>query len=164
MTQLKVRFLLNRGMLDEQTPWPPFEFESLWAEKVGQRSVKLLNYPFYAAGVSFLDEVLATDVNQLDGISTTDGEPELVQFESVLKHSGHGTVRVILKSEDDRATAETAISEIERLGCTWESSDLELPTLSVDIPPEADQEGVMSILTAASSAKTIYIDVGFLAR
>lgn len=31
-----------------------------------------------------------------------------------------------------------AISQIERLGCRWESSDVWLPTLSIDIPPEVD--------------------------
>lgn len=55
-----------------------------------------------------------------------------------------------------------AISQIERLGCRWESSDVSLPTLSIDIPPEVEQREVLDILEALRKANAIYLDVGFL--
>ena len=86
-----MRFALQKRMLDEQTPWPPVEIETIWAEWVAPRSARLLNSPFFAKGISYLDEVQTTDPEEA---------ADFPEFQSVLKHSGHGTVRAILISDD----------------------------------------------------------------
>jgi hypothetical protein len=162
MRKCKVRFALEKGVLDTGTPWPPCEAESLWGELIAPRAARLLNSPFFARGVSYLDEVVVRNAELPSGMSPEDAGPNFFEFESVLNRSGHGTVRAILTSEATRELAEIAVSKIERLGCTWESAAEWRPTLSIDIPPEVDQREVMAILEAAHRGKAIHIDVGFL--
>lgn len=155
-----MHFKLQKSLLDERTPWPPCEEESLWGELTGQKSAKLLNTPFYAKGVSYLDEVRLAKVTVPDGMSPDEIGPNVFDFESVMRRSGHATVRAILISEKHRAAAEDAISKIEQLGCSWESADQGL--LAIDIPPETDQHSVMAVLEASASAGEVYIDIGVL--
>jgi hypothetical protein len=126
----------------------------------GPRTARLLNLPFYAKGVGYLDEVNITDPALRQGMSPDDAGPNFFNFESVSKRSGHATVRAILRSEHHRRAAEEVVSQIERLGCRWESADQGL--LSIDIPPEVDQRSVMEILKASASEDQIYVDVGVL--
>lgn len=153
-------FTLKKGALDEKTPWPPCERESLWAEKIGTRVARLLNVPYYAKGVAYLDEVNVRDLTLPNGMNSDDVDQNVFDFDSVSKHSGHATVRAILISERHRRNAEEAISRIERLGCRWESADQGL--LAIDIPPEVDQRDVMEVLEASASRGEIYIDIGVL--
>jgi|HubBroStandDraft_2_1064218.scaffolds.fasta_scaffold59041_4 hypothetical protein len=60
----------------------------------------------------------------------------------------------------NRQAAEETISQIERLGCRWESADQGL--LSIDIPPEVDERRVMQILETSAFEGQIYVDVGVL--
>lgn len=159
-SKCKVHFKLQKGALDEQTPWPPCEEESLWGELTGQKSARLLNVPFYAKGVSYLDEVRLEKPTLPDGMSPDEIGPNVFDFGSVTRRSGHATVRAILISEEHRGAAEEAISKIEQLGCSWESAGRGL--LAIDIPPEADQRSVMAALEASASAGEIYVDIGVL--
>jgi len=156
----KVRFTLEKGTLEEQIPWPPCKDESLWGELTGPGTARLLNVPFYAKGVSYLDEVNITDPMPPHSMSRDDIGPNFFCFESVSKRSGHATVRAILRSENHRQAAEETISQIERLGCRWESADQGL--LSIDIPPEVDERSVMQILETSAFEGQIYVDVGVL--
>lgn len=145
---------------DAEVPWPPCEGESLWGEMTGPRTARLLGVPFYAKGVSYLDEVNITDPAPPQSMSPDDIGPNFFHFESVSKRSRYATVRAILRSENHRQGAEEAISQIERLGCRWESADQGL--LSIDIPPEVDERRVVQILEISASEGQIYIDVGVL--
>ena len=160
MGKCKVLFSgIVKRALDSETIWPPLEAESLWAEQLTPNSARLLNSPFYARGVSYLDEVGIKGAGLPDGLNPLEVAQGFYEFESVLKHSGHGTVRAILISEDVQDTAQAAIDEIELLGCTWEGAGA---CLSIDIPPEVDKRAVMGILERASFEQAIYVDVGFL--
>ncbi len=156
----KARFALEQGSLDEQTPWPPYPAETLWAELIGPRSARLLNSPFYAKGVNYLDEVRVKDADLPPGMKPEEANPYFFEFESVLKRSGHGTVRAILKSEDHRQIAEEAVSAITQAGCTWEGADGGL--LSIDIPPGVNAGAVMATLALAYARGAIYVDVGYV--
>jgi hypothetical protein len=85
-----------------------------------------------------------------------------VDFDSIVSRSGHGTVRVILISDEGRDEAERAVEEMNKLGCTWESTGDGL--VSVDVPPEADQRGVMTRLREAGAHSGVHVDVGYLAH
>lgn len=162
MNKCKVRFRLNRHMLGEEIAWPPLEVESLWAEIVGTGTARLLNYPFYAKGVSYLDEISIKPAESPPNEGAEGTGPSLFDFGSVLRHSGHGTVRVVLTSEKHRDQAEEAVSQVEKLGCTFESADFDLPTLAIDVPPQVDQHRVMAILEQAAVTQSVYVDIGFL--
>ena len=158
MGKCKVLFNLDQFMLDEQTLWPPSVVETMWAEQLDSRTARLLNYPFYAKGVNFLDEIRTKA--EIPPELPEGGVAEFPEFESVTNRSGHRTVRTILRSDDRKQTAETALSDVERLGCTWESTGGEL--VSIDIPPEVDQNKVMAVLDNAASTGAIYLDIGYL--
>lgn len=152
-----------KRMLDGETPWPPCEAETLWGELTGPRIVKVLNSPFFATNVSYLDEVLVSEAELPAGMDRADAGPNFFEFDSIVSRSGRGTVRAILKLEEGREVAEAAVSAIEQLGCTWESADEPgFPLLSIDIPEGVAQGQVMEILQNAMDAGAIYLDVGFL--
>jgi hypothetical protein len=158
MGKCKVLFNLETFMLDEQTKWPPGDVETMWAEQLDSRSARLLNYPFYAKDVSFLD-VIRTKA-EIPRELPEGGVAEFPEFESVTQRSGHGTVRAILRSDDHRQTAERTLLDVEHLGCTLETTSGEL--VSIDIPPEVDQNKVMAVLNGAASAGAIFLDIGYL--
>jgi hypothetical protein len=156
--QCKVHFNLERAALDEATPWPPYVGESLWAEMVTDTSARLDNIPFYAKGVSYLDEVRLEDY-QPDSPDAGEAGPMFYEYVGVLKHSGHGTVRAILNDDEKFEIANSAIDDVIAMGCRSEGAGM---CISIDIPPDVDSSRVMAILKSAEAAGAIFVDVGFL--
>ena len=158
----KVRFQLASYPLDESLEWPPYEAESMWGEWTGPNTARLISNPFYAKDVGYLDEVRVKKAEVLPDLEEDNVDPNFVEFDSVVNRSGHGIVRIILFADEVRDQAEQAVADIEKMGCTWESTGDGL--VSIDIPPEANQRQVMSRLQVAAALKGIYVDVGFLAQ
>jgi len=158
----KVRFQLTQFMLDADLKWPPFEAESMWAEWTGPSTARLLNNPFYVKGVSYLDEVRVKKAELPPGMSEDEVGPNFVEFDSVVSRSGHGIVRVILATDEGRELAEQTMDEIEKLGCSWESTGDSV--VSIDLPPGVNQSEILRRLEDAASQKAIYVDVGYLAQ
>jgi hypothetical protein len=150
MNKIKVSVPVEKVQLDAHLTWPPYESESLWAEARGDEKAVLLNSPFFARGLSYLDEIEFTKEH-------ADGTAELV---GIVAHSGHGTVRAILTDSNMLDEATAAINKLERLGCTWEGGDGSV--VAIDIPPGVRKEEVMAILDEAKAKAVFYVDVGFL--
>jgi hypothetical protein len=108
-----------------------------------------LNSPFYAKGVSYLDEVRLRDYELPPNMDRDDIGRGFFEFDNVLKRSGHGTVRAILRSEELKEMAEAAVEETKRLGCTSESTGNCL--VSIDIPPCVGAATVMAANQRAGS-------------
>ena len=102
------------------------EIETLWAAPLGADNYRLENSPFYAYSVSWKDEVYAPQ--------SADGMPT---FQSVVRKSGHRTIRVALECpyEEGNASAREMDSLVS-LGCSFEGAAHRL--MSIDIPPQVN--------------------------
>ena len=142
--------LEKREIGSEQKPWPPGEIETVWVDLVDERNAVIMNIPFYANGVSFLDEII---------VEKNDNDAPFLTMTRVLKRSGNGTVRAILTNEEQLSIAEAALDAVEQLGCNFETG---LGVAAINIPASVDSADVLSALEPARIAGAIYVDVGFI--
>lgn len=113
----------------------PYATESVWAEYKTSDSFIVLNSPFYAKGVSYLDEVHFTV------------EDDVPYFLEIFQKGGHSTYRILQKYEDQKKIFVQNWRPLEDLGCTYESKIAADQVLySVDVPPEADIKQVYTFL------------------
>lgn len=118
-TKVKLFIRLPEGM--------PHVTESVWAEYKTPESLALLNSPFYAKGMSYLDEVRFTK---------RDGFP---YFTEVLRRGGHSTYRILQQTEIQKKSFEQYWKFLQDIGCTYESeTGADRVLYSVDVPPGAD--------------------------
>ena len=112
--------------------------ETLWAERV-EDGYRLLNSPWYAKGISYLDVVEATVAG--DG---------LFQIRRKVGTAGHSTYRLLVKDDADWARH---WDELQSLGCTYEESlENGFPLLAVDVPPECDIHAAYSSMEEGETA------------
>jgi len=113
--------------------------ETLWAIALGNDSYRLENSPFYAYGVSWLDEVYAP-FNRDEACAT---------FQKVLTPSGHKTIRIILDTpgEEDKQSQQV-LDGIAAFGATYEGMNDSY--FSIDIPKNVDFLGVCDFLTRSA--------------
>ena len=108
--------------------------EAIWALPLGDDTFELRNVPFYAYGLNFRDVVHAVAPG-------ADKPPEIV---SVVKRSGHATLRVFL---DDAAPADARASlfaAFERFRAVSEKATASY--LAVDVAPDGDMAGLRAEL------------------
>jgi hypothetical protein len=123
---VKILFELER--VDD---YPPFEVESLWGVKIVDSIFRIDNIPFYIRGIALGDVVRAKP--------TTDGA---LQFESIVKNSGHSTVRVVFFKPEAQ---EDLCKNLEALGCQWEGA-FEPSLIAIDVPPSSNLSVVLELL------------------
>jgi len=114
---VKVLFPLAR----DEDGYPPYGSESLWARPVAD-GYQLDNTPFFAEGVSSGDVV------------TVERDDGALVFRSVVRPSGHSTVRVLVR---DPAEVPSVREELRALGCSTEGSHIP-GLLAVDVPATVD--------------------------
>jgi hypothetical protein len=76
---------------------------------VTESSARLENSPFYAKGVSYLDEVRLTPYRPSNDEEVS---PGFYEYDGVLRHGGHGRVRAILRDEEKSGLAQRALDEV----------------------------------------------------
>ena len=112
--------------------------ETLWAEKTAD-GYRLLNSPWYAKGLSYLDVVEASP--------DSDG---LLQLSRKVGTSGHSTYRLLIEGDTDW---EEHWDELQSLGCTFEESHQNyFRLLAVDVPPECDIHAAYALMEAGERA------------
>jgi len=109
--------------------FPPFEIESVWAEKKGE-FWRIDNIPFYAVGLSYNDNV---SVNFLDG---------KLWYLKTEVYSKFSTLRVISYSADITLAIRSKLSE---LGCATEASNV-ANCFAVSVPEKVDYNDVATVL------------------
>ncbi|MDX5592388.1 DUF4265 domain-containing protein [Pseudovibrio sp. SPO723] len=114
--------------------WHGLVRETLFVTELGSNRYRLENTPFLAKGVSNGDEVAA--VHSKRGLV----------FSKVLKHSGHSTFRILVEESVTPTEFQQQWLKLERLGCTCEDVEGDIPLFSVDVPPNVTLEKVLSIL------------------
>jgi hypothetical protein len=113
-------------------PGEPYEFESLWAEVVGEDEFVLDNVPFFAYGISRGDQVSAT------------AEGNCFRFLKVTKPGGHSTYRVCLEDTLPENGSDEYFSKLRALGCVLECATPRL--WGIDLPPATDIYAVHEVL------------------
>lgn len=108
--------------------------ESVWAKSLGGDHYQILNSPFYAYGISYLDEIVAELKN------------DQLFLKSVIKHSGHSTYRLFIK---DQTGFKDMIGKINKLDCTIESATEKLK--AIDVAPHADINKLVALLSDGES-------------
>ncbi len=104
--------------------------ESLYATPLGNNLYRIENVPFFAYGLNYLDEVLATaDSDEL--------KPEI---RKVVTPSGHRTYRVIFMKETKREKQVELLETIEKYEASYERADL--INVAIDIKPTGDHIAV----------------------
>lgn len=117
--------------------WHGFESESVWAEAVDDGTMRILNTPFFAKGISYKD-VVSIKVG-----------PEVMWFDSIVKKSGHSTYRILLGDSTGDMTFRIRWNDIASLGCTYEAFIRgSLRMYAVDIPPGVVVRGVYALLAS----------------
>jgi hypothetical protein len=118
--------------------------EGLWAEPLEGATpgtaYRLMNSPFFARGVSYLDTVRVAP--------RRDGDPGL-EFSGVIDHGGHSTYMILVAPVCSEF--EPYWKRLEDLGCTYESKTMhtslgEKILYSVDVPDSTDIDAVYGIL------------------
>ncbi|MEV4581889.1 DUF4265 domain-containing protein [Nonomuraea jabiensis] len=128
--RVKVLFHLDR----DGDGWPPVGAESVWGELTEDpHVVRLANVPFFVRGVAWGDEVR---IRQADA----DG---LREYESLVRESGHSTVRIVFH---DEARAAEVCARLADLGCDWEGVSAFPNLIAVNIPPELPYGGLRAWL------------------
>src|SRR5262249_4032160 len=86
--------------------YPPKDWEQLKGESTNQREVfRIKSIPHYARGLALEDEVKVT----------TSQEGYYPVFESVVKHSGYSTVRLLISKDEDRDKLIEYFTELDTL-------------------------------------------------
>jgi hypothetical protein len=133
---VKIWFALN------PEDWHGSSTESMWAEPIAQTAeggaYRLMNSPFYAFGVSFLDTVHAA--------RNSEGA---LQFDRVIKRSGHSTFMLLVPQNSLHFGSYW--KKLEELGCSYEwghenTSRGEELLYSVDVPDAANLTAVLRVL------------------
>ncbi|WP_275761254.1 DUF4265 domain-containing protein [Ralstonia pseudosolanacearum] len=129
--------------------WHKFSSELLWAEALGDGTMRVLNTPFFAKGLSYGD-VISIKVES-DGIF----------FNSVVSSGGHSTYRLILNESIDDAIFKGRWNDLAELGCTYESFLLGVACMyAIDVPPSVDVIKVYSLLEAGENDEIWDFDEG----
>lgn len=133
---VKVRFDLD------SSDWHGIGSETLWAaaENAETGSFRLMNSPFFARGIGYLD-VVRTKVGA--------EESNTFDYQEVIERSGHSTYMILTESES--MEFQKLWSLLESSGCSYESTTIQLSIgrrilLSVDVPPAANLHEVYDLL------------------
>lgn len=127
---VKILFRLEK----DSDGYPPVDWESLWAKKVGDDYV-IDNIPFFCYGISWGDIIEAKSID------------EELHFISHLKSSGHQTIRIIPAKRD---IVSDITRELKELGCDTEYDDHHR-LIAVDVPPSSSFKTVLAYLNQAES-------------
>ena len=133
--QVSDRVGLRKVFFDlDSSEWHGYATESVWAEPVAASRYRIRNTPFFAKGIGAEDVVF---VQEKEG---------KLFFESVSITGGHSTYRIII----DKKVNDTQFSEcwvpLQTLGCSYESAELGLQLLAVNVPPSANIYEVYALL------------------
>ena len=98
---VKILFKLEQ----DEDGYPPAEWESLWAKKLGSNRFLIENIPFFVRGLSYGDVIQANIID------------DEYHFSRVFEYGGQSTIRVV---PFDSCDLEEFQVKLKRLGCDIE--------------------------------------------
>ncbi len=112
--------------------------ETVWAKETTD-GYRLLNSPWYAKGISYLDVVAATEISE-----------GVYQLDQKVATAGHSTYRLLI---EDQHRWQAYWPPLQSMGCTFEESTQNgFGLLAVDLPPECDIHTAYTLMEAGESA------------
>jgi hypothetical protein len=153
---VKVRFDLDSG------DWHGHGSETLWATPVPGtewKEFKTLNSPFFTIGISYLDIITA------EATGDTLAGRLVFNFDKIKKRSGHSTLMLLVKPEEDTRFADYW-NLLEKAGCSYESATLNLSIgkrllFSVDVDPSADFDEIAELLERGHHNNILTFQTGY---
>jgi hypothetical protein len=151
---IKLRFPLDPA------DWHGSSAELMWTEPIWGGTTKvfrLMNSPYFARGVSYLDIVRA--------IPAPDGYG--LDYAGIIEKSWHSTIWLMVPSGPP-AHFNNYWSPLQQMHCTYEgqfmNTEAGKQTLySVDVPPETDIDSVLSIIEEGQANNIWNFQIGDLA-
>lgn len=150
---IKLRFLLDPA------DWHGSSTELLWTEPLWGGTTKvfrLMNSPFFARGVSYLDIVRAMPAPDGYGID----------YAGTVEKSGHSTIWLLVPSGPPPGF-NNLWSSLLQLHCNYEAELMpsrKQTLYAVDVPPETDIDGVLSIIEEGQANSVWSFQIGDLAH
>ena len=152
---IKLRFHLDPA------DWHGSSAELLWTEPLWGGTMKvfrLMNSPFYARGVSYLDIVRALPAPDGYGID----------YAGTVEKSGHSTIWLMVPPGPP-PSFNSCWASLLQLHCNYEGEFLDTKdgrkTLyAVDVPPETDIDAVLSIVEEGQARNAWIFQIGDLAH
>jgi hypothetical protein len=113
--------------------------ESMWAREIEGDLFAIKNLPFFAFGLNFEDVVRATP-----------GDSGLREVRTVVRRSGHQTLRMLFPPHVRRADQQVHLDAVKCLGASFERATDRL--VAVDVPPGASYDAILALLTNLEAA------------
>ena len=141
----------------DPSEWHGCPWEGFWTEPVaipGGVVYRVLNSPFYAKNISYLDLIKAMK----------DPECDRLIFDAAWKRSGHSTY-MLYRDDSDYNRFDDALEKLCKLGCTYESTtwgEKNGTLYSLDIPPETDILLIHKMLEGAQERNEMAFQKGFV--
>ncbi|WP_406700127.1 DUF4265 domain-containing protein [Singulisphaera sp. Ch08] len=115
--------------------YPPFDSERVWAKEARDGGYLIDNIPFFASQATYGDVI---DVEYRDGEA---------YFLRTREWSKNSLLRVIFFDNQDPSPLR---SELSRLGCETELSEINTTLLAINVPPNIDMGSVRGLLEDGS--------------
>ena len=122
--------------------------ESFWAKPVGPDLYEIRNVPFYAYDLHFNDVVRAS----------SDGPDLKPRVRTVVKRSGHKTLRVMFPESTADAAQGELLSQLGRFGATYERAGPRL--VAIDVDPTGNYQAVCDQLWSWEQAGSLHYETG----
>jgi hypothetical protein len=113
--------------------------ENIWVRHVEDNTFRVCNVPTHAYDLSNEDTIEAHKAD--DGRLT---------FDKIVERGGHSTYRIIPASDVDTGTFADRWDELEKAGCSYESTTGNV-RYAIDVAPKADIHAVYAILEKGES-------------
>jgi hypothetical protein len=132
--------------------WPPFNTERIWARKTSAPyQLEVRSIPFFVIGLSRGDVIRAKP----------DHERRELVFDSLVTHSGHSTIRVIMRGETSNHR-DTVLDLFRSHECSWEFTNVDLH-FAVDVPEDVDYLSLRAALVEMIKEGAIEVEEAFIA-
>ncbi|KAB1153394.1 DUF4265 domain-containing protein [Tenacibaculum aiptasiae] len=128
------KILFEYEILDE------FGVESIWTTSLGNDVYRIENIPFYAKEYAYKDLVKVKKIN------------DSLYVDVLYEESGNSVIRILF-NEEDLDLKQEVTSELERLGCGWEGSNIDR-LISINVPKNIDYSEVEDFLIKGELLET----------
>ncbi|XVS66396.1 DUF4265 domain-containing protein [Actinosynnema sp. CA-299493] len=134
------------------TTWPPFNTERIWARKTSvPYQLEVQNIPFFVIGLSCGDIIRAKP----------DHDRRELVFDSLVMHSGHSTIRVLVREEmSDRRDG--ILDLFRSHECSWEFTNVDRH-FAVNVPKSVDYASLRVELVKLVEEGEIEVEEAFIA-
>ncbi|MDU0290437.1 DUF4265 domain-containing protein [Saccharothrix longispora] len=132
--------------------WPPFNTERIWARKTSAPyQLEVRNIPFFVKDLACGDIIRAKP----------DHDRRELVFDSLVKHSGHSTIRIIVRGGTSSRCGEI-LGLFRSYECPFEFTNVDFH-FAVDIPGNVDYPSLRGVLVEMVEQELVEVEEAFIA-